>query len=498
MTAAAAIDLPDDQQEDAGTANLPALRDDVERIVRDRAAALASVDEALASMQVAHAAGQALQEACARATRGAAFYARNDRDRPAWSAVVPKEPDPEQVRRCYREHIDAGIWTHLLNHLGVRDLMDAEAVASFEDSLTKEPPEATAENIIATFETLLADRHLIFQRGLANAFGKLDRRFKSHDAFRLGSRIIIERFITDMGNVGWNSWARAAIHDVERVFAVLDGQAPDGRGLIGKIDRERRGEWGPSQSKHEARYFRINCFKNGNAHLWFTRDDLVEEANRLLADYYGAVLPDAVEPEETRGDGGLHRSRDVAADLAFYWTPEEAARLLVHGDDRRHTGHHFKPGQRVLEPSAGEGHLVRQLIGHGLSVHAVEVSADRHHKLRRYAGDGVTAEQANFLEVEPRPVFDHVVMNPPFSGRHWMKHVRHAFEFLAPGGRLSAILPASAEIKEDREHLAFRRWASQNPARRWDHRQWEELPAESFSEAGTRINTVILRLGRSA
>lgn len=50
---------------------------------------------------------------------------------------------------------------------------------------------------------------------------------------------------------------------------------------------------------------------------------------------------------------------------------------------------------------------------------------------------------ANFLEVW-QPVylehdgFDLVVMNPPFYGKHYAKHVRHALRFLKPDGKLIA------------------------------------------------------------
>ncbi|MEL7174842.1 MAG: adenine methyltransferase, partial [Pseudomonadota bacterium] len=92
----------------------------------------------------------------------------------------------------------------------------------------------------------------------------------------------------------------------------------------------------------------------------------------------------------------------------------------------------------------------------------------------------------------PAAIYDAVLMNPPFCGTHWMDHVRHAFAFLKPGGRLRAILPASAEVAETKKHLAFRRWAEQH-ARRWGW-QWRRMPAESFASVGTRINTVVLEL----
>ena len=42
----------------------------------------------------------------------------------------------------------------------------------------------------------------------------------------------------------------------------------------------------------------------------------------------------------------------------------------------------------------------------------------------------VSVKRANFLELVPDPVYDAVLMNPPFFGVHYMAHVRHAFDFL--------------------------------------------------------------------
>lgn len=87
---------------------------------------------------------------------------------------------------------------------------------------------------------------------------------------------------------------------------------------------------------------------------------------------------------------------------------------------------------------------------------------------------------ANFLETEPTGDFDQVVMNPPFYGRHYAKHVEHALRFLRPGGRLTAVLPATARY--DHGLLAGR---------------WEDLPVASFAESGTNINTTVLTMWRA-
>ena len=127
---------------------------------------------------------------------------------------------------------------------------------------------------------------------------------------------------------------------------------------------------------------------------------------------------------------------------------------------------------------------------------AIEIHPDRAAVLRdraRRDGLGVTVEERNFLAVPPCGSFDVVVMNPPFVGTHWMAHVRHALDFLKPGGILRAVLPASAEVNEGRQFEAFRAWAKQHSDGGW-RGPFFDLPPESFAESGTRIQTVIMRL----
>src|SRR5690606_4219170 len=97
------------------------------------------------------------------------------------------------------------------------------------------------------------------------------------------------------------------------------------------------------------------------------------------------------------------------------------------------------PG-RILEPSCGDGRILDELAkrGHrtlGIEYHAVRVAQAQ--------AKGHSVVLANFLECPPSPDFDTVIMNPPFYGRHYVKHVRHALKFLKPGGTLVSILPAT-------------------------------------------------------
>ena len=113
------------------------------------------------------------------------------------------------------------------------------------------------------------------------------------------------------------------------------------------------------------------------------------------------------------------------------WLAAEAVRLADIAE------HHT-----VLEPSAGQGAIARQVPSANLT--CVEVS-DLHCRILRELG--VTVDQADFLKWRGG-LFDRVIMNPPFDGGRWLAHIEHAADMVDLEGKLVAILPAGAKKRE--------------------------------------------------
>ncbi len=467
-----------------GTEIIP--RTTIVEIAANRDAALKVMSEAVEQMASAHKLALTAEEFGMRAHGASTFttdHGRNDYYRRLFASV-----DPQRSLEAYRKQLDARVWMHVLLLTGMSNLMDRTAREQLDKDLSGDVPHFSADAARQVFSDLLGDAKLIFQRGLARCFSDLDRRFKSHDAFKLGSRIILTRVFDAFGMWNYHSKMEHTLADIERVFAVLDGKQADPGALCRAIREGRRGHcFDPHQSVTETPYFRVRCFQNGNAHLWFLRDDLVEKANKVLADYYGEVLPDAARPDDSpddlRSKAGL-----PARDLSFYPTPDAVTKRCM---DRLG----LQNGARVLEPSAGTGNMVVHLLASGARVDAVEIDPDRCATLRRLRDPALMVIERNFLTMPAEPVYAAVLMNPPFFGTHWMEHVVHAYDFLAPGGTLVAVLPISADFGSSKKHETFRAWAKERTFRRYDS-LFEDLPTESFAASGTRISTVILTLRR--
>jgi predicted RNA methylase len=178
----------------------------------------------------------------------------------------------------------------------------------------------------------------------------------------------------------------------------------------------------------------------------------------------------------------------TAAELGWFPTPDALARDVIEAA-------HIGIGDEVLEPSAGEGALVRPAQWRGALVTAVEVDAKRAENLREKCGAGLDAlHVADFLTLSPSVIgtFDSIVMNPPFSlpGRALadVEHVERAFTFLRPGGRLVAIMSAGITFRSDRRSKAFRATVAQHDG------HIEELPEGSFKTSGTNVRAVLVTM----
>lgn len=123
-----------------------------------------------------------------------------------------------------------------------------------------------------------------------------------------------------------------------------------------------------------------------------------------------------------------------------YFTPPKLAQRVVEwAGVADATSAHLAPpytnvevrGMRVLEPSAGNGALVRPLVAAGAEVYAIELD-DRHAPELRNAGAAALWFD-NFLEFKPYDdrwrAFDLCVMNPPYHDGLEERFILHALEF---------------------------------------------------------------------
>lgn len=384
-----------------------------------------------------------------------------------------------------RLRVDRDMWRALIVNTPLGSLMDRQERDKLESSLKDNPPEATPENIFATMSRLLGEADSIFRRGLVNAFRNLNRDYQSHDGFKIGDRIVLN-YIVDCNEWSdhFNHRREEELRDVDRVFHILDGKEAPGyqQGLCAAMrarmgDRRKLGA--DYQREVETPYMRVRWFKNGNAHLWFTRPGLVERANKLIAEHYGETL--GARPGVA--DRGYCPPPATPAGVSpdFFPTPAALAWRVVALAN-------IQPGERVLEPSAGDGALCKFALARKARVDAIERSAERAAILRTtvFQDEPWRVLEEDFLAVPVVGSYDAVVMNPPWSSGQWAMHLLHAAKFLKPGGRLVAIVPPTIRSRATASAEAVR-----DLIEKWGGRVTDLAPG-AFRESGTEVGAVVV------
>jgi len=380
-------------------------------------------------------------------------------------------------------------WRAIYNRLQIDRIASATDRKLFDRAIA-DPPALTVENAKATFGDYFIRPRYHILRGLAEVFTDLDPAYKSHSNVRIGVKGLPKRIILQGFGEYSSGWGHDRFRDIVNALATYHGKPHLEYPEIGEIAAcHRHGgvavldgktvTWKAMDGEEMIgidRGITVRRFQNSNAHVFFDKWTLLD-INRALAEFYGEVLPDA-EPEDVKPTA----STAVSKDLQFYWTPPEVAEeALEYAGVYKSTDYTRSRGMlpgRVLEPSCGDGRILDAIRSRGHHALGVEYHPGRASEARA-KGHNVLA--ANFLDQPATPEFDYVVMNPPFYGRHYVKHVRHALRFLKVGGTLVSILPATAH---------------------YDHGElegeWRDLPVGSFSAAGTNVPTGLLRMTKRA
>lgn len=168
---------------------------------------------------------------------------------------------------------------------------------------------------------------------------------------------------------------------------------------------------------------------------------------------------------------------------ASFYTPLALVAKLVEWADL-HTG------MRVLEPSAGDGRIVHALREFGVThVDVCELEPAMHERIRAAGGTLVGTDFLEFAAGTEVGSYDRIVMNPPFHGREWEKHLEAAWGLLAPGGLILCVAPDSARQRMDRCKPKLTGCA---------HATYEQLPADLFAESGAKVSTVVIEVREGA
>ena len=207
-----------------------------------------------------------------------------------------------------------------------------------------------------------------------------------------------------------------------------------------------------------------------------------------------AEVPAPREPERPQPEGyealkeQLKTGVQVAVVAQLFLAPADLADRMVWLVD-------IKPGERALEPSAGTGRLLDAigrvpffLSDEASSVLAIEQNEALTLAMAKRRDPRTTYTCADFLRLDPAHYepFDVVLMNPPFVDQY--AHVTHAIGWLKPSGRLVAVMSSGVLFHTSKAAVTFRALVEQYGG------HFTTLPADTFKESGTGVQTVLLSL----
>jgi len=167
----------------------------------------------------------------------------------------------------------------------------------------------------------------------------------------------------------------------------------------------------------------------------------------------------------------------------YFPTPDGLADYMLAEADMD-----FAPGMDVLEPSAGDGALVRAILRRCPDLDTID-TYEAWDVNRKKLGEieQVFCLGADFMLAPDSVQYDRIVANPPFAKNQDIQHVRRMLALLKPGGSLVSVMSTHWRFAQDRESVLFRQIVEGIS----DHVTIIELAEGSFKESNTGVNTCL-------
>ena len=188
-----------------------------------------------------------------------------------------------------------------------------------------------------------------------------------------------------------------------------------------------------------------------------------EQAKKDFGDLKAEVVP-----SEAEGAGRIRRMEMDLIDRkipGFFVTPRPVIDQMIASAN-------IEPGMSVLEPSAGKGDIADAIKATqpGVEVSTAEISSQLRSILEA-KGHKIVGQDI----FEHAGKYDRIIANPPFEKGQDVDHVKHYWNLLKPGGRMTVIMGEHPFFASDKKSVAFREWLESIGGTS------EQLPPKSFT-----------------
>jgi len=175
--------------------------------------------------------------------------------------------------------------------------------------------------------------------------------------------------------------------------------------------------------------------------------------------------------------------RNLKKEFQFFATPKEVALLMASK-----LAADIKPGIKILEPSAGDGALIKAVQGFvsfPVEFDCYELMDLNRTKLQKIKG--ATLLGNDFLkQCRVENYYDVIIANPPFSYNQDILHFAKMYEALKPGGAMCCLTSNSWTFGSKAMQIAFKSWLHILAA------EITEIPAGEFKSSGTAVGVQMI------
>jgi|GEM_PF-973517 len=191
------------------------------------------------------------------------------------------------------------------------------------------------------------------------------------------------------------------------------------------------------------------------------------------------------DPSELLSQIANGDKRNLKKEFQFFATPDVLCDRLVNIAN-------IEEGNLVLEPSAGQGAIVKSVIKTGKvkTVDCYELMSVNQTILNRV--DGAILLGSDFLTAKAHNYYDRIVANPPFAKNQDIDHIYEMYNCLKEGGRLVSVSSKHWQYSGNKREVKFREWLEEIGA------EIIEVESGEFKESGTSIATCIVIINKAA
>lgn len=363
--------------------------------------------------------------------------------------------------------------------------MQAQIDRKFDTPLKNANPTARRANMISSMEKD-GERLQKFQSMLLGLAALADKNQLPPELQKIDSRALLETifYFREYPSLNYEMHQRNLISLLENLKGAKG--VPALRDIIERSAYRKTFKIDDLQMLKQA----FKTAKRRNPKLWVSQTE--EEVDRIIRLTKAGIVPDnfqsvreqllALAKAPDQGNQAERQLQQMIYNLigvkipGYFNTPPAVVERLMSVAD-------IRPGQRVLEPSAGAGDIADAIRAQGVTPDVVEIASSLRKILE---AKGYNLVGYDFMEYNGGP-YDRIVMNPPFENAQEIDHVLHAYQLLAAGGRIVSVMSEGPFFRQDKKATAFRDFLE-------SFGYSEPLPAGSFlkSRNSTGVNTRIV------